>query len=87
VATVFLPRNLVAIFPLLPRQTDVEAETVCETIDRLNDQWPGLRNRLVEAGPSLREHILVFVDGEKALLSSSVQQDSVVRIIPSITGG
>jgi molybdopterin converting factor small subunit len=76
-----------ALFPRLPRQTDVDAGTVWETIDRLNDQWPGLRGRIVEAGPCLREHILVFVDGEKASLVSNVRQNSIVRIVPSITGG
>jgi molybdopterin synthase sulfur carrier subunit len=86
-AKVFLPRNLSTLFPRLPRETDVAAETVGDTISRLNDQWPGLRNRLIESGPSLREHIAVFVDGEKAGLTSPVQENSIVRIVPAITGG
>ena len=86
-ATVHLPGSLTALFPRLPRQIDVAADTVWETIDRLNDRWPGLRGRIVEAGPSLRQHILIFVDGEQATLISSVRPNSIVRIIPSITGG
>lgn len=86
-ATVYLPGSLVALFPRMPRQTEVAANTVWETIDRLNDEWPGLRGRIVEAGPSLREHILIFVDGEQATLVSTVRPNSIVRIIPSITGG
>jgi molybdopterin converting factor small subunit len=87
VATVLLPRNLLALFPTAVRQLEVETGTVEETIDLLNERWPGLRNRLVDAGPSLREHILVFVDGEKADLATAVKAESEIRIVPSITGG
>ena len=34
---------------------------------------PGLRDRLVEAGPRLRPHINVFVDGEPADLATPVR--------------
>src|SRR4029077_699320 len=57
-----LPPVLPPLFPGLPRELEVEAATVNEAIDRLNERWPGLRDRLVEPGPTLRPHINVYVD-------------------------
>ena len=68
-ADVHLPPTLPPLFPGLPRQLDLEAATVVEAIDRLDERWPGLRDRLCEgnpAHPSLRPHINVFVDRERA---------------------
>jgi molybdopterin synthase sulfur carrier subunit len=86
-AKVHLPQNLVVLFPGAPRQVEVAGTTVLEVMDGLNQRFPGMKSRLVDAGPVLREHILVFVDKEQAGLQSPVRPDSEVRIIPSITGG
>lgn len=86
-AKVFLPQNLTVLFPGLPRQVELEATTVAEVIERLNQRYPGVRDRLVTAGPALREHILIFVGTEKADLTSPIPPDAEVRVIPSITGG
>lgn len=86
-AKVFLPQNLTVLFPGAPRQLELESTTVAELIDQLNQRYPGMRNRLITAGPTLREHILIFVETEKANLSTPVPPDAEVRVIPSITGG
>lgn len=86
-ATVHLPRNLLALFPAAPRQAQIDASTVLGLIDGLNERWPGMRSRLLDAGPTLRQHILIFVDDERADLSTSIGGESQVRVIPSITGG
>lgn len=86
-ALVYLPQNLTVLFPGAPRQIELEAASVAELISALDARWPGMRHRLVTAGPALREHILVFVDGEKAGLEAQVQPGSEVRILPAITGG
>lgn len=85
--TVHLPRSFVALFPGAPRRLEVEAASVLELIERLDADWPGMRNRLVDAGPSLREHINVFVDSERATLGTRLRSDSVVHVIPAIAGG
>lgn len=86
-AKVILPQSLVTLFPGCPRQVEVEAETVQGVIDQLNVRWPGMRNRLLDAGPVLRQHILVAIDGQTVDLATPVGPDTQVRIIPSITGG
>jgi molybdopterin synthase sulfur carrier subunit len=85
--TVILPRSLVSLIPGTARSTEVEATTVRQAIDRLDERTPGLRNRLVDSGPVLREHINVFVDGSQASLDSPLRPDSTVHVIPAVSGG
>ena len=83
-ATVHLPRSLVALFPDAPRQREADGAT---GIDVLDARIPGLRNRLVDAGPSLRTHINVFVAGRRARLDTAVPAGADVHVIPAVSGG
>ena len=72
----------------LPRQVDVpEAGSVAEMIAALDARWPGLADRLCDEGPALREHINVFVDRERAALSTRLRPDSEVHVLPAVAGG
>jgi molybdopterin converting factor small subunit len=86
-ATVVLPRSLIALFPGAERRLELDGATVEELIDRLDERIPGIRNRLVDAGPSLREHLNVFVDGQRAGLGTVVSPDATVHVIPAVSGG
>ena len=86
-ADVHLPRTLMPLFDGLPRHVDVEAPTVGAVIDRLDDQWPGLRDRLCEPGPLLRPHIHVYVDRERAGLDTPLADRARVDVIAAISGG
>jgi molybdopterin converting factor small subunit len=87
VATIVLPRSLIALFPAAPRRCDVDAATVAEAIDRLDELAPGMRNRILDAGPAIREHIKVFVDGVPATLDTPLRSDSTLHVIPAVSGG
>ena len=82
-----LPTTLPPLFPGLPRKLDVDAATVQEAIDRLDERWPGLRDRLCEPGPALRRHIHVYVDRERAALDTALEARSRVDVITAISGG
>ena len=71
-ATVLLPRNLLDLFPGAERRQTVEGETVDAIVRELDARVPGMRDRLVDAGPRLRPHINVFVAGEPAELDTPV---------------
>ena len=86
-ADVHLPSTLGPLFPGLPRQLDVQAETVLEVIDHLEGEWPGIRDRLCEPGPALRRHIHVYVDRERAKLDTPVADQARVDVIAAISGG
>ena len=86
-AELHLPSTLPSLFAGLPRRLDVEAATVDEVLDRLEQQWPGFRDRLCEPGPVLRQHIHVYVDRERAGLDTALAPRSRVDVITAITGG
>ena len=86
-ADLHLPATLPPLFDDLPRRIDVDASTVDEAIDRLDERWPGLRDRLCEPGPALRRHINVYVDRERAGLETPLAAQSRVDVIAAISGG
>jgi molybdopterin synthase sulfur carrier subunit len=86
-ADVHLPMTLVPLFAGLPRRLEVDAPTVDAAIGRLDEQWPGLRDRLCEPGPTIRPHIHGYVDRERAGLGTPLEPRSRVDVIAAISGG
>ena len=86
-ADVHLPSTLEPLFPGLPRQLDVQANTVDQVIDHLEREWPGIRDRLCEPGPELRRHIHVYVNRERAKLDTPIADQARVDVIAAISGG
>lgn len=86
-AELYLPSTLSPLFAGLPRRLEVDAGTVAEALDRLEERWPGFRDRLCEPGPALRRHIHVYVDRERAGLDTALEARSRVDVIAAISGG
>jgi sulfur-carrier protein len=86
-AVVHLPRSLVALFPTAERRMLAQGATVAAIIDDLDQRIPGLRNRLVDAGPALRTHLNVFVAGQQADLDSKIPPGADIHVIPAVSGG
>ena len=86
-ALVHLPRSLLELFPAAERHFTVDAATIGEVIDRLDERWPGMRAQLCDAGPVIRQHINVFADGEPADLATVLAPGTVVHVIPAVSGG
>ena len=86
-ADLHLPVTLPTVFADLPRRLDVDATTVDEAIDRLDERWPGIRDRLCEPGPAIRPHIHFYVDRERATLDTPLEPRSRVDVIAAISGG
>jgi molybdopterin converting factor small subunit len=86
-AEVRIPRSLAALFPGTPTRLSAEGATVEELIAALDAQVPGLRNRVLDSGPSIRTHINVFVAGQRATLATAVPANATVHIIPAVSGG
>jgi molybdopterin converting factor small subunit len=88
-ATIHLPRSLVTLFTdPPPRHLQLPSTTLAGLVDDLDQRWPGMRDRMCEPGPRLREHINVFVDGERQReLTTPLGDGSVVHIIPAVAGG
>ena len=88
-ATVHLPRSLVTLFAdAPPRHVELDSATLAKLVDDLEARWPGMRDRLLEPGPQFREHINVFIDGERERdLATPLSSGSVVHVIPAVAGG
>ena len=86
-AEVYLPPSLGVLFPGAPRRLTLEADSVGALLRLLDSRWPGMWDRLCTAGPTIREHMNVFVDGEKGTLQTPLRPETIVRIIPALSGG
>jgi sulfur-carrier protein len=86
-ADVHLPPTLTPLFPGLPRRVEVDAVDVTEMLERLEEQWPGLRDRLLSTPHEIRPHIHIYVDKERAQLRTPVAPSSRVDVIAAISGG
>jgi molybdopterin synthase sulfur carrier subunit len=89
--------NKVIIPTLLRRLTEnadtieVEADTVKEILDRLDERYPGFRARVCETSGELRRFINIYVDGEDVRfldnLATRVPERAEISIVPAIAGG
>jgi molybdopterin synthase sulfur carrier subunit len=86
-AELHIPSTLPPLFPGLPRRLDLDAATVGEALDRLDERWPGFRDRICEPGHGLRQHMHVYVDSERAGLETMLEPRSRVDVITAISGG
>jgi sulfur-carrier protein len=82
-----LPPTLTPLFDGLPRRVEVDAATVADALAQLEERWPGLCDRLCEPGPTLRQHIHVYVDRERAALDTKLEPRSRVHVVAAISGG
>jgi molybdopterin converting factor small subunit len=82
-----LPPTLTPLFGDLPRRVEIDAATVGDAIESLERRWPGVRDRLCDPGPTLRQHIHVYVDRRRADLDTPIGGSSEVHVVAAISGG
>lgn len=90
-ATVYVPTPLRRLTEGQSR-VDVEAGTIRELVDQLEEQFPGVRDRLVdEESGEIKRFINVFVNGEeiRSLQGGETElgDGDEVSIIPAMAGG
>jgi len=72
-------------------QVDLEAGTIREILDRLVEQHPALRGRLLDDGGELNKFVNVYVNDEDVRflenLGTVVEVGDSVTLVPSIAGG
>ena len=69
-------------------EVDINASNVADLIEELENQFPGIKERLVEDG-AIRSNLAVAIDGEIARMGllERVGENSEVHFVPAIGGG
>jgi sulfur-carrier protein len=84
---VILPRPLLALFPGAQAEVTVFASTVGGVIDALDRLWPGMRGRLCDETPRIRQHLSIFCNGERATLGTILSGGAEVHVLTAMSGG
>lgn len=70
---------------------EIEAASVSEAIDCLDQRFPGFRARVCDEAGELRRFINIYVDGEDVRfldnLSTRIPDGAELSIVPAIAGG
>ena len=85
--TVYVPTMLLPLTGGV-KQVEVAAANVRQVINGLEEQYPGIKERLVEDN-QLRPSLSVAIDGEIARMGllERVRENSEVHFVPAISGG
>ena len=86
-AIVFIPTMLQKM-PGGAQKVDMEARNVRQVIERLEELYPGIKERLVEDGEIL-PNLAIAIDGDVAIMGmlEKVGENSEVHFVPAIGGG
>lgn len=72
-------------------EVSVSAANVGELIEKMEAQFPGIKNRLCDESGNLRRFINLYVNNEDIRFLSgketALKDEDVVSIIPAIAGG
>jgi hypothetical protein len=66
---------------------EVTGEDVDQVLRHLFEAEPGLRNHLIDESGQIRTHVLVFVNGERADLTTPVPTGASVQVLQAVSGG
>lgn len=69
------------------RELRLEGATVRDVLRALEREHPAIQGWILDEQTTIREHINVFVNGEKGREETALDADDRIHVIPSISGG
>ena len=69
------------------RELELDGATVREVLCALEREHPSIAGWILDEQTTIREHINVFVNGEKSREETALRADDRIHVIPSISGG
>ena len=72
-------------------KVDVDSNTLGGVIDAMNEQYPGIRERICDDQGQLRNFVNVYVNGEDVRflqgLETPMSSGDEVSVVPAVAGG
>jgi len=72
-------------------KVDVEGDSLGNVIDAMNEQYPGIRERICDDQGQLRNFVNVYVNGEDVRflqgLETPTSSGDEVSVVPAVAGG
>ncbi|MDE2715594.1 MAG: MoaD/ThiS family protein [Dehalococcoidia bacterium] len=72
-------------------KVDVEGDSLGDVIDAMNEQYPGIRERICDDQGQLRNFVNVYVNGEDVRflqgLETPTSSGDEVSVVPAVAGG
>jgi sulfur-carrier protein len=69
------------------RELELRGGTVREVLCALEDEHPPISGWILDERTRIREHINVFVNGERGREDTPLAPDDRIHVLPSISGG
>ena len=89
--TVTIPASLRKKWPEAEEQVYCKGKTVRECLDHLEQRFSGFKESLLEETGKVRETVAIFLRGQNIRnldnLSTAVEDDDEISIIPFMAGG
>ncbi len=69
------------------RELQLDGETVRDVLRALEEEHPPIAGWILDERTTIREHINVFVNGERGREDTILASDDRIHVLPSISGG
>jgi molybdopterin converting factor small subunit len=69
------------------REVQLEGATVREVLRSLEDEHPAIAGWILDERITIREHINVFVNGERGREDTALAPEDRIHVLPAISGG
>jgi len=69
------------------RELHLDGTTVVEVLRALEQEHPAIAGWILDERTTIREHINIFVNGERGRENTPLAADDRIHVLPSISGG
>ncbi len=72
-------------------KVEIESADLGELVEKLNSEFPGFKDRLVDENGQLRYYVSIYLNGEDVRfldgMSTSTNEGDEISIVPAVAGG
>ena len=69
------------------RELELDGGTVRDVLRALEQEHPAIAGWILDERTTIREHVNVFVNGERGREDTALAPDDRIHVLPSISGG